>query len=592
MASLDLALIGNGTIGAFVDPAAKITWTCFPRFDGDPMFCSLLKPDDDIGFFAIELLDRTRVEQKYLHNTPVVVTRVTDSAGGAIEITDFAPRFNYRGRVFSPMMIVRRIQRLAGHPRIRVRLRPAQSYGQPLASTTSGSNHIRYVGNPLVLRLTTDVPVTTILEGNAFFVDDAVTLVVGPDETLQEAAGEVGKHFLSETTAYWREWVRSLAIPFEWQDAVIRAAITLKLNVFEDTGAIVAALTTSIPEAAGSSRNWDYRYCWLRDAYFVVNALNRLGATQTMERYLSFILNIVADGADRPLDPVYTITGHRLPPERVVASLPGYRGIGPVRVGNQASEQAQHDVYGSSILAATHVFYDRRLVHQGDESLFRRLEPLGERCVKLFDQPDAGLWELRGSTRVHTFSAVMCWVGCERLGRIAKHLGLADRAAYWCDRARELREVISRRAWNEKLGTFVATFEGDTLDASLLQLNELFFVADDDPRYVATVRAIGRELKRGNFVFRYTVADDFGTPENAFLVCAFWYVNALHAIGDLDGARKSFEELLSCRNRHGLLAEHIDPKTKEQWGNFVQTYSMVGLILSAIRLSQRWDQAF
>src|SRR5205809_570547 len=517
MASLDLALIGNGTIGAFVDPAAEITWTCFPRFDGDPMFCSLLKPGDDIGFFAIELLDRARVEQKYLHNTPVVVTRVTDSAGGAIEITDFAPRFNYRGRVFSPMMIVRRIQRLAGHPRIRVRLRPAQSYGQPLAATTSGSNHIRYVGNPLVLRLTTDVPVTTILEGNAFFVDDAVTLVVGPDETLQEAAGEVGKDFLSETTAYWREWVRSLAIPFEWQDAVIRAAITLKLNVFEDTGAIVAALTTS---------------------------------------------------------------------------LPGYRGIGPVRVGNQASEQAQHDVYGSSILAATHVFYDRRLVHQGDESLFRRLEPLGERCVKLFDQPDAGLWELRGSTHVHTFSAVMCWVGCERLGRIAKQLGLADRAAYWCDRARELHEVISQRAWNAKLGTFVATFGGDTLDASLLQLNELFFVADDDPRFVATVRAIGKELKRGKFVFRYTTPDDFGTPSNAFLVCSFWYINALAAIGERDEARKTFEYLLECRNLHGLLAEHIDPNTHEQWGNFVQTYSMVGLILSAIRLSQRWDQAF
>jgi len=592
MASLDLALIGNGTVGAFVDPAGEINWACFPRFDGDPMFCSLLKPGPDSGSFAIELLDRVRVEQKYLHNTPVVVTRLTDSAGGAIEITDFSPRFWYRGRLFCPMMIVRRVQRLAGHPRIRVRARPAQTYGQPLSATTHGSNHIRYVGNPLVLRLTSDVPVTAILEENAFFVDDTVTLVLGPDETLQEAAGEVGKHFLSETTAYWRDWVRSLAIPFEWQDAVIRAAITLKLNVFEDTGAIVAALTTSIPEAADSSRNWDYRYCWLRDAYFVVTALNRLGATQTMERYLTFILNIVAEGADRPLDPVYTVAGHRLPPERIVESLPGYRGIGPVRVGNQASEQAQHDVYGSSILAATHVFYDRRLVHQGDESLFRRLEPLGERCVKLFDQPDAGLWELRGRTQVHTFSAVMCWVGCERLGRIAKQLGLADRAAYWCNHARAMHEVISQRAWNAKLGTFVATFEGDTLDASLLQLNELFFVADDDPRFVATVRAIGKALKRGDFVFRYTTPDDFGTPANAFLVCTFWYINALAAIGERDEARRMFEYVLQCRNRHGLLAEHIDPNTREQWGNFVQTYSMVGLISSAIRLSQRWDQAF
>ncbi|HLZ45604.1 MAG TPA: trehalase-like domain-containing protein, partial [Gemmatimonadales bacterium] len=256
MNSLDLALIGNGTIGAFVDSDAQITWACFPRFDGDPMFCSLL---EGRGNFAIELVDRARVEQQYAHNTPVLVTRMFDTAGGAIEITDFAPRFQFRGRVFCPMMLVRRVQRLTGHPRIRVRARPVQNYGTPLTAITYGSNHIRYVGNALVLRLTTDVPVTSILEENAFFLDDCATLVLGPDETLQHAAAEVGEQFLSETTAYWREWVRSLAIPFEWQDAVIRAAITLKLNVFEDTGAIVAALTTSIPEAADSARNWDYR---------------------------------------------------------------------------------------------------------------------------------------------------------------------------------------------------------------------------------------------------------------------------------------------------------------------------------------------
>ena len=592
MASLDLALIGNGTIGALIDPAGEITWACFPRFDGDPMFCSLLNPGRDVGFFAVELLDCATTEQRYLQNTPVVVTRLTDAAGGAVEITDFAPRFVHHGRIFCPMMLVRRVQRIAGHPRIRVRARPARNYGQPLTGTTYGSNHIRYLGNGLVLRLTSDAPITAVLEENPFFVDDAVSFVMGPDETLQDRVDDVSQRFLSETTAYWRSWVRSLAIPFEWQDAVIRAAITLKLNVFEDSGAIIAAVTSSIPESADTSRNWDYRYCWLRDAYFVVNALNRLGATQTMERYLGFIRNVVADGTDRPLDPVYTVTGHRLPPERVVESLPGYRGIGPVRVGNQASEQSQHDVYGSSILAATHVFYDRRLIRQGDEALFRRLEPLGERAYQLYDKPDAGLWELRGSTHVHTFSAVMCWVGCERLGRIAKHLGLTDRATHWCQRAREMHEVISRRAWNEQLGTFVATFDGDTLDASLLQLNELFFVADGDPRFVATVRAIGQQLRRGDFVFRYATPDDFGTPSNAFLVCTFWYINALAAIGDRDEARRIFEYLLACRNRHGLLAEHIDPKTREQWGNFVQTYSMVGLVSSAIRLSQRWDQAF
>ena len=595
MATLDLALIGNGTIGALVDPVGEITWACFPRFDGDPVFCSLLKArerPEDCGFFAVELVDCVKNEQEYVPNTPILITRLYDRSGGGIEIADFAPRFRQFGRMFCPIVLARRITRVAGTPRIRVRLRPAYDYGRCRAGVTYGSNHIRYVGKDLALRLTTDLSVNAVLEENVFFLDDTVTLLLGPDETVQGAVGEVGGRWLEETTLYWREWVGSLAIPFEWQDAVIRAAITLKLNVFEDTGAIVAALTTSIPEAPRSGRNWDYRFCWLRDAYFVVNALNRLGVTRTMERYLSYILNIVAADEDGRLQPVYTVSGHSVTAEREVDSLPGYRGWGPVRVGNQAHQQVQHDVYGSAILAATHVFFDRRLVRQGDESLFRRLGPLAERAAEVFDQPDAGPWELRGTARVHTFSSVMCWAGCDRLSRIATHLGLADRAAYWRDRAAQMHAVISWRAWNAKRGTFVSTFDGETLDASLLRLNELGFLAADDPRFAATVRAIGRELKSGDFVFRYIEPDDFGTPQNAFLVCTFWYINALAAIGERDEARALFENALACRNRHGLLAEHIDPHTREQWGNFVQTYSMVGLIGSAIRLSVRWDQAF
>jgi GH15 family glucan-1,4-alpha-glucosidase len=220
---------------------------------------------------------------------------------------------------------------------------------------------------------------------------------------------------MEETANYWREWVRFLGIPYEWQEAVIRAAITLKLNAYDDTGAIVAAVTTSVPEAAGSSRNWDYRYCWLRDSYFVVNALNRLSATRTMERYLGYIVNVAADAAGGPLQPVYGIDGRADLEEGEMPALPGYRGMGPVRVGNQAYRQVQHDVYGSAILAATHIFFDRRLARRGDEALFRRLEPLGERAAVSFDQPDAGLWELRGSARVHTFSAVMCWAAWRAL---------------------------------------------------------------------------------------------------------------------------------------------------------------------------------
>ena len=596
--SLDLGLIGNCTVGALIDARGEMVWACVPRFDGDAAFCSLLRArgepgsKDDFGYFAVELADFERSEQHYLDNTAVLVTRLHDRHGGCVEMTDFAPRFGHYGRTFRPMTLVRALRRVAGSPRVTVRLRPACDYGAQRPAVTCGSHHIRYVSSSLVLRLTTDASITAILQETPFFLEEAVTFILGPDESLQDAVADTGRQFLEETIQYWRNWVRQLAIPYEWQDAVIRAAITLKLNAYDDTGAIIAAMTTSIPEAAGSPRNWDYRYCWLRDGYFVVNALNRLGATSTMERYLAYILNIAAGVAGGVLQPVYGIDGRATLEEREVASLSGYRGTGPVRVGNQAYQQIQHDVYGSAILAATHVFFDRRLARLGDEALFRRLEPLGERAVAVHDQPDAGLWELRGSARVHTFSAVMCWAACDRLARIAAHLGLDARADYWRAHAEHIRHAIDTRAWNGKRGSFVSTFAGEGMDASLLLLAEVGFLDAADPRFAATVAAVEQDLRRGDFIFRYVEKDDFGEPENAFIVCTFWHVNALAAIGRRDEAHALFEKLLACRNRHGLLAEHIDTKTGEQWGNFVQTYSMVGLINSAIRLSIRWDQAF
>ena len=595
MRTLDLALIGNGRIGALVAADATIAWSCFPRFDGDPVFCALLDtapPASARGLWSIELVDGIATEQAYAENTAVLFTLLTDRAGGVLEITDCVPRFQVHGRLHQPTTIVRRLRRVAGSPRVVVRLRPAFAWGRTVAAVTTGSHHVRYVGPDFALRLTTDASLTALLEERPFFVDDTATLLLGADEPMEESLAELGRHFVEATLAYWRDWVRTLAVPYEWQPAVIRAAITLKLNAFDDTGAIVAAMTTSVPEAADSGRNWDYRYCWLRDGYFVVNALNRLGATATMERYLRYLVGIAAAASDGPIQPVYRISGSGELPERVEPALPGYRGMGPVRVGNDAWRQVQHDVYGAAVLAATHVFFDARLTHGGDAALFARLEALGARAVAAHDQPDAGLWELRGSARVHTFSSVMCWAACDRLARIADRLGLPARAAHWRDEAGRIRAFVDAHGWSAELGTFVATAGGRELDASLLLLTEFNFVAADDPRYVATVNAIERDLMRGGFLFRYVEADDFGAPRNAFVVCSFWLVDALAAIGRRDDARALFERLLACRNRHGLLAEHIDPATGEAWGNFVQTYSMVGLINSAIRLSIPWDEAF
>jgi GH15 family glucan-1,4-alpha-glucosidase len=592
MRDLDLGLIGNCNVAFLVDPRGEVLWGCVPHMDGDPVFCSLLRESSDSGFFSIELADYARGEQQYVANTAVLNTRLYDTRGGCVEIVDFAPRFHQFGRLFSPMSLVRQVHRLAGNPRITVRLRPALDYGAARADTTFGSSHVRYLCSNLVLRLTTDCSVSALVEEIPFVLQESLSFILGPDETLQEAPVDVARRFCDETVNYWRDWVRHLWIPFEWQEAVIRAAITLKLSAVDDTGAIVAAVTSSLPEAPDSGRNWDYRYCWLRDAYFTVNALNRVNATRTLERYLGYIINVAAASEGARLQPVYRINGLPEMEERTLAALPGYRGMGPVRAGNAACAQLQNDVYGSTVLAAAHAFVDRRHLWPGNRALFTVLENLGEHAASAWDAADAGMWELRGARRVHTLSSVMCWAACDRLSKIARYLGIESRALQWRETADLMRKSIYERAWNGKRGSFTATLDGDGLDAGLLLLAELGFAQADDPRFLGTVKAVEHELRRGDFVFRYSDADDFGVPQNAFVVCTYWYIDALAQTGRYHEALELFENLLRCRNRHGLLSEHIDPATRELWGNFPQSFSMVGLINSATRLSIPWDKAF
>ena len=587
--SLDLGVVGNGSIGALIDARGRIVWCCLPAFDGDPAFCALLSPRiDDGGFFDVALEGEAGAAQSYRDNSAVLVTRLDASDGSAIEITDFAPRCKQNGRIYHPMSLVRTIRPLAGAPRIRLRLRPLAGYGERRPERTFGSNHLRFLLDDVVLRATTDAPLPMLRDELPFLLDREIHVVLGPDETLSQAPATHAHEALDATLGYWREWVRYLSIPAEWQDAVIRAAITLKLCQYEGTGAIVAAMTTSIPEAPHTVRNWDYRYCWLRDAAFVVRALNRLGATRSMEDYLRYLFNLAA-GADGMLAPVYGIHFERELIEREAAHLAGYRGMGPVRIGNDAWRQQQNDVYGSIVLAAVQLFFDRRLDAAGDAAAFARLEHAGESAWRLHDKPDAGLWEFRGRADVHTYSSVMSWAACDRLARIATHLRLDERARLWSERAGRVRNLILERAVHPTHGYFVDAFDSDRLDASLLLLADLGFVAADDPRFVATVEAIGRVLRQGDHLFRYIVPDDFGAPETSFTICSFWYVDALAAIGRTDEARALFEQLLARRNPLGLLSEDVHPGTGELWGNFPQTYSLVGLINAATRLSRSWE---
>lgn len=586
---LDLAPIGNCSISALVDRRGRYVWACAPRVDGDPVFSALMDGNEpEHGFWDIELEGQTRIDQAYVRNTPVLRTVLTAEDGASVEIIDFCPRHPKHSRTYRPLAFGRIVRPLAGAPRIRVRLRPSADWGARRAERTNGSNHIRYLCTDVILRLTTDCPVSHIMNERTFRLEKAHAFFLGPDEGYDQDVGPGVTAALDRTVAYWQDWVRKLYLPLDYQDAVIRAAITLKLCAYEETGAIVAALTTSVPEFPESGRNWDYRYCWIRDAYYVVRALNRLGAVDLLENYLGYLRNLVDNSGGGHVQPVYGVGLEEDIDERITDTVAGYRGMKPVRVGNQAREHLQHDVYGQIVLPLVQAFYDQRLLRPGTIDDFHALEKVGERAFAMHDQVDAGLWEFRTIARVHTYSSVMCWAACDRLAKAADHLGLQDRRELWRERADIIRKRIETEAFLPDEGRFAASFGNRELDASLLQMTDLGFLDARDPRQVATFDAIERDLKKGPYLFRYVEPDDFGEPETAFNFCTFWFIEALHQNGRTEEAREIFEQMLSRRTHAGLLSEDISLGDDELWGNYPQTYSLVGIINCAVLLSRSW----
>jgi GH15 family glucan-1,4-alpha-glucosidase len=591
-ASLDIGLIGNCAISALIDGRARIVWCCMPRFDGDPIFHALVDsagglPEDAV--LAVELEGFARSEQAYEPGTAILRTRLFDHAGEGIEVVDFCPRFFNRDRPFRPAQLVRRVRPLVGHPRVRFVVRPRGEWGAVAPEITRGSNHLRFVLPSGTLRLNTNAPLTYVLDATWMSLHGPVSLMLGPDETLTAGIEETARDFEEQTSLYWRRWTRRLALPLEWQEAVIRAAITLKMCQFEETGAIVAAMTTSIPEAPNTQRNWDYRYCWLRDAFFVVRALNGLSEVGTMEDYLRWLNDVVRSARGGHVQPLFGIGLEQTLTERIVPSLSGYRGMAPVRIGNQAFEHVQHDVYGNIVLGAAQAFFDHRLFRRADARDFAELEGMGEQAWRLHDQPDAGMWELRTRARVHTSSSVMCWAACDRLAKIAAVFAYDERGTLWRSRAEHIRANILAQAWSEKRQAFAESFGGHDLDAGVLLMAEVGFIEPRDPRFIKTLEALEAALCDGPFMRRYEAPDDFGKPETAFNVCSFWRIDALARVGRADEARDIFEALLARRNSVGLLSEDLHVASGELWGNFPQTYSMVGIINGAVRLSQPWD---
>ena len=486
---------------------------------------------------------------------------------------------------------MRRVRPINGHPRIRIVLRPRGEWGSVSPTLTRGSNHLRYVLPVTTLRVNTSAPPTYVAEGTWFSLHSPVSLLIGPDETLSGGIEETARDFEEQTSLYWRHWTRRLALPLEWQEAVIRAAITLKLCQFEETGAIVAAMTTSIPEAPDSGRNWDYRYCWIRDAFFVVRALNALSEVGTMEDYLRWLHDVVR-GTDGHIQPLYGIGLERELTEQhrhLVA------GLSPAWArcawATRRSSTSSTTCTATSCSARRRLFTTTGCSAAPTATTSSCSSAWASRRGSCTTSPMPACGSCARKARVHTSSSLMCWAACDRLSKAALVLAIPERAAHWRERADHIRQRILDSAWNEERKAFAAAFGARDLDASVLLMAEVGFLPASDPRFISTVDVLERTLCDGPFMRRYEAPDDFGLPQTAFNVCAFWRVDALARIGRLEQARESFEALLAHRNPMGLLSEDLDPKNGRLWGNFPQTYSMVGIINGAMLLSKPWSVA-
>lgn len=522
-------------------------------------------------------------------NTAILVTKMFDYHGNAMEVIDFCPRYSSYNRVYRPNTLVRIVRPIQGAPRLRVKLAPTFGYGWGTPERTRGSNHIRYILSNGAIRLTTSAPISYIMNETLFNLDETMYLVLMPDESLTDSAADYCNTTLEKTKRNWTEWVATLSVPIEYQQVVIRAAITLKLSSYEETGAIVASMTTSIPRSPNFITPNDYRYCFVRDAGAVVRALNSVGITKTMEDYLRFISNAISgfdeDGKENWLQPVYGIGSESRLHPKPISRLAGYRGFGPVVVGTKDYQRKQNDIYGTVILSLTQVFFDERLdvSHRVDQRnhLFHLMEKVGEIAKQVYKQQD----DRENNTAVHTYSAVMCWAGCDRLSKISKRLAKADREDYWSNAAAEIKDWIIHNCYNSELNSFVSEQDGKTVSTYLLLLPIFGLINANDPKFLGTLALIEQRLKKGDYLLRVENDD-----ASAFsLGYVFWYISVLQRVGRNKEARDLFERILKRANHTGLVSETICAADGSMWGNFPHTASTAGIIECAMGLSEPWS---
>ncbi|MET0344084.1 MAG: glycoside hydrolase family 15 protein [Polyangiales bacterium] len=580
-----IGVIGNCQYAALVANTGAVVFCCMPRFDSEPIFSTLLDPDG--GSFTVAPADGGVGVQRYLDNSNVLETRF-DTPDGSFRVLDFAPRFYQFERMFRPTKIIRIVEPISGTPRVRVVCDPRLGWSKQAPQRDVGSHHVSYQGYGTEVRLTTDVPLS-YLDGIPFALTEKKHLVLAWGAPVQEPLPALCDRFLTETHRYWQTWVKHCDIPPMFQQQVIRSALALKLHCFEDTGAIVAAITTSLPEAPGSGRNWDYRYCWLRDAYYVLDAFRLLGHFEEREQFIGYLLNIASGTPEVDLAPLYRVDGRADLDEHILPDWAGYEGNQPVRIGNGAAVHHQHDIFGELVLALTPIFLDDRFKAEQTPATFELLEKLTRKAIRVAGTPDAGIWEVRKQWEPQTFSTLMCWVAADRMAKVcARHA--PEKRAEFAAAAEKIRAEILERAYDPKLQSLVATYGGKELDASLLQAITLRFLPPNDPAMHGTIDAIVKDLGRERWLLRYRHDDGLGETTAAFVICTFWLIEALAVVGRTSEAREALVRACESLPPLGLMSEDWETSSMRMYGNFPQAYSHVGLIHAAFAASPKWDE--
>jgi len=587
-------LIGNCETAALVSNRGAIDWFCYPRFDSPSIFAAVLDRQRG-GFFSLAPANPIPAgEQAYVPDTNILTTTF-HRPEGTLVLTDFMPCFAEGDRFVALRRICRSVEARGGPVEVECLLDPAPDYGRARAEFAERDGLVLVSGGAQEVILSSTLP----LRGKVGPVDGRpryvfrFTLPPGERAWFTLGYGEryfaLGRQFPSSSDAgelnhrthdFWVQWLRQCVYVGPFEAAVRRSALAIKLLTYAPTGALTAAPTTSLPEDPGGVRNWDYRYCWLRDASYTIAALFRAGFAQEAVDYINWIRDR-AYQHDFAMQIVYRVDGDPHLPEQILEHLSGYEGAYPVRIGNRASGQHQLDVFGAVI--------DCMAVYQAkggfiSAKLWRVIERFADGIWQLSRSPDNGIWEFQAERKHHTHSKLWCWVALDRASRMAQVTGSLTKATEWRQAADALRHEIETRSWNPQLGAFTQAYDDDCLDAAVLQIPVLGFLPATDSRMRATIEALGQRLVSGPYVRRYDCRDDQGYLTAAFLLCSFWYVDSLIALSRLDAAERQLRSLVELANPLGLLAEGADPVNGAARGNFPQAYSHLALIDSALRL--------